>query len=246
MCNVIDILHEDNHCLAVDKPAGLLAQGDATGEPTVIDEVRAYLKERYEKPGNVFVGLVHRLDRPTSGVMLLARTSKAAGRLSAQFRDGAIEKTYRAVVEGFVSPDSGEWADTLLKDERLNVVEVVPEGTHGGHEAAVAFRVLGRDARTTTLELRPRTGRSHQLRVQLASRGFPIVGDRKYGASTALLALDGKPRVALHAERLTFKHPTREGAISVVAPVPADWPASTSGTSARPSGSSKPGGFPGR
>ncbi len=115
---MVPVLYEDNHCLALDKPAGLLAQGDATGEPTLLDAVRAYLKDRYRKPGNVFVGLVHRLDRPTSGVMLLARTSKAAGRLAAQFREGAVEKTYRAVVEGSVADDAGEWCDVLLKDER--------------------------------------------------------------------------------------------------------------------------------
>jgi 23S rRNA pseudouridine1911/1915/1917 synthase len=243
---MVPVLYEDNHCLALDKPAGLLAQGDATGEPTLLDAARAYLKDRYRKPGNVFVGLVHRLDRPTSGVMLLARTSKAAGRLSAQFRDGTVEKTYRAVVEGSVADDSGEWCDVLRKDERRNVVEVVPGGTRGGREAHLAFRVLGRGRGTTTLELRPTTGRGHQLRVQLASRGFPIVGDRKYGASTTLRALDGRPRVALHAERLTFRHPTRGEAIAVAAPVPADWPSSASGTSAAPSGSSTPGGSPGR
>ena len=238
---MVPILYEDNHCLALDKPAGLLAQGDATGEPTLIDEARAYLKGRYGKPGNVFVGLVHRLDRPTSGVLLLARTSKAAGRLSAQFRDGTVEKAYRAVVEGSVADDSGEWCDVLLKDERRNVVEVVPAGTRGGREARLAFRVLGRGRGMTTLELRPTTGRGHQLRVQLASRGVPIVGDRKYGATTTLRALDGKPRVALHAERLTFRHPTRGGAISVAAPVPADWPASASGTPGRRRDSSTPG-----
>jgi 23S rRNA pseudouridine1911/1915/1917 synthase len=222
---MLDVLLEDNHCLAVNKPAGLSTQGDVTGEPSLIDEARAYLKTRYDKPGNVFVGLVHRLDRPVSGVVLLARTSKAAGRLSAQFRAGTVEKVYWAVVEGgALREESGEWSDTLWKDERRNVVSVVPKGTPGGVEARLAFRVLERRARTITLELRPTTGRSHQLRIQLATRGLPIVGDRKYGAATTLWALDGKPRVALHARRLTFTHPTRPGAISVSAPVPADWP----------------------
>jgi 23S rRNA pseudouridine1911/1915/1917 synthase len=222
---MLDVLFEDNHCLAVNKPAGLLTQGDVTGEPTLIDAARAYLKARYDKPGNVFVGLVHRLDRPVSGVVLLARTSKAAGRLSAQFREGTVEKVYWAVVEGRAPREvSGEWSDTIWKDERRNVVGVVPEGTPGGVEARLAFRVLGRRARTIALELRPITGRSHQLRVQLAARGWPIVGDRKYGATTTLWAIDGKPRIALHARRLTFTHPTRPEAISVPAPVPADWP----------------------
>ncbi|MBV8077896.1 MAG: RluA family pseudouridine synthase [Planctomycetaceae bacterium] len=233
---MLEILFEDNHCLAVNKPAGLLTQGDATGEPTLLDPVRAYLKGRYHKPGNVYIGLVHRLDRPASGVVLLARTSKAAGRLSAQFRRGTVVKTYWAVVEGHCSADSGEWADRLIKDARRNVVRVAGRRTEGGLEALLAFRVLGRDRKTTTLELRPMTGRSHQLRVQLASRGLPIVGDRKYGASSQLLAIDGRPRVALHARQLTFTHPTQGEAISVSAPVPADWPATGSGTTGRTSG----------
>jgi 23S rRNA pseudouridine1911/1915/1917 synthase len=219
------VLYEDNHCLALDKPAGLLTQGDATGEPTLVEEAREYLRARYEKPGNVYVGLVHRLDRPTSGVVLLARTSKAAGRLSEQFRNGTIGKVYWAVVEGASAQEEGEWSDTLLKDEARNVVEVVPTGTPGGQVARLAFRVLGHEGRTALLELRPTTGRSHQLRVQLASRGLPIVGDRKYGARSTLIALDGRPRVALHAKELTFTHPTRGEALSVSAPVPADWPA---------------------
>jgi 23S rRNA pseudouridine1911/1915/1917 synthase len=224
---MLEILLEDNHCLAVNKPAGLLTQGDVTGEPSLIDEARGYLKTRYSKPGNVYVGLVHRLDRPVSGVVLLARTSKAAGRLSEQFRAGTVEKVYQAIVErggSELGEESGEWTDTLWKDERRNVVSVVPEDTPGGVEARLAYRVVERRSRTITLELRPITGRSHQLRVQLAARGLPIVGDRKYAATSTLRALDGKPRIALHASRLTFTHPTRPEAISVSAPVPADWP----------------------
>ena len=233
---MLEIVYEDNHCLAVNKPAGLLAQGDATGEPCVLDEARAYLKVKYAKPGNVFVGLVHRIDQPTSGVMLLARTSKAASRLSEQFREGSIEKVYWAVVEGRVPPGSGEWSDALLKDETRNVVSVVPPGTPGARAAALAYRVLGSSGRASLVEVRPLTGRSHQIRVQLAARGLPIVGDRKYGAVTRLLATDGKPRVALHARSLTFSHPTRREAISVTAEVPADWPWSEAGMSseARP------------
>lgn len=221
---MLEIVYEDNHCLAVNKPAGLLAQGDVTGEPCVLDEARAYLKVKYAKPGNVFVGLVHRIDQPTSGVMLLARTSKAASRLSEQFREGSIEKVYWAIVEGRVPAGSGEWRDALLKDETRNVVSVVPPGTPGARPAALAYRVLGSTGRTSLLEVRPLTGRSHQIRVQLAARGLPIVGDRKYGAVTRLLATDGEPRVALHARSLTFSHPTRREAISATAELPADWP----------------------
>jgi 23S rRNA pseudouridine1911/1915/1917 synthase len=221
---MLTILYEDNHCLAIDKPAGLLTQGNVTGEPSLIEEARAYLKARYRKPGNVYVGLVHRLDRPVSGVVLLAKTSKAASRLSEQFREGRVEKVYWAAVEGVVAAEEGQWVDFLRKDQHRNVVAVVPVGATGGKEARLAFRVLGQEQGRTALELRPLTGRSHQLRVQLASRGLPIVGDRKYGARSSLRALDGKPRVALHARALSFEHPTRREAILVVAPLPADWP----------------------
>lgn len=240
----VTVLFEDNHCLALDKPAGLLTQGDATGEPSLVDWARGYLKERYDKPGNVYVGLVHRLDRPTSGVVLLARTSKAAARLSEQFRKGTVEKVYWAVVEGNCPTEAGEWTDTLSKDEERNFVEVVEAGSDGAREARVAFRVLGRAGPTSTLELRPITGRSHQLRVQLAARGLPIVGDRKYGAKAELRASDGRHRVALHARGLTFTHPTLKEAISIAAPVPADWPASSRGTTAGTTRSSRPGESP--
>lgn len=233
---MIDVLYEDNHCLAVNKPAGLLSQGDDTREPTLVDAARTYLKEKYRKPGNVYVGLVHRLDRPSSGVVLLARTSKAAARLSTQFREGTVEKVYWAIVEGECRAESGEWTDLLVKDEARNVVELARAGSAHAQVATLEFRVVERATRSCWLEVRPRTGRGHQIRVQLASRGLPIVGDRKYGAATTLRALDGKPRVALHARRLTFKHPTLLEARTAIAPVPADWPwRSREGSSESPS-----------
>ena len=221
---MIPILFEDNHCLAVDKPAGLLSQGDITGVPSVVDLARDYLKARYAKPGNVFVGLVHRLDRPTSGVVLLARTSKGAARFSEEFRNGRVAKTYEAVAEGAWAEDAGEWEDWLLKDDRTNVVASVSSGTPGAQSARLAYQVIGRSPGRVTMELRPTTGRGHQLRVQLASRGLPIVGDAKYGARSRLLALDGMPRIALHARELRIKHPTRPEPLTIVAPMPADWP----------------------
>ncbi len=225
----LEIIYEDNHLIAVNKPAGMLAQGDDTGDPSLVDLVREDLRARFQKPGNVYVGLLHRLDRPVSGVVLLARTSKAASRLSSQFRDGRVEKVYWAIVEGAPAEAEGEWTDTLLKEEAKNLVRVVPGGTRGGQEARLRFRVRERERRggdriQTWLELMPVTGRSHQLRVQLASRGLPIVGDLKYGAGARLKALDGGGRIALHARSLVVTHPTRGEAISIVAPVPADWP----------------------
>ena len=225
---MIPILLEDNHCLVLDKPAGLLSQGDAGGDLSLVDVVAAYLKEKYAKPGNVFVGLVHRLDRTTSGVILVARTGKAATRLADQFRRGEVSKTYLAVVEGLWRlDDAGEMTDWLLKDEASNTVATVLPGTPGAQEARLTYQLVDRRLGRSTVELRPTTGRGHQLRVQLASRGLPIVGDRKYGARSRLDALDGRPRIALHARELRFTHPTRGELLAISAPLPADWPDAT-------------------
>jgi 23S rRNA pseudouridine1911/1915/1917 synthase len=220
----LDVLFEDNHCLAINKPAGLPSQADESGAESLVDVATRYLRQKYGKPGNVYVGLLHRLDRPTSGVVLLAKTSKAAGRLSSQFREGTISKVYWAIVEGVPAQGEGEWVDRLEKDREVNRSRVVEEGKLAGKEARVAFRVLERAGGATKLELRPHTGRSHQLRAQLASRGLPILGDSKYRAKTRVLASDGRGRIALHARELAFRHPTRGEVIEVVAPVPADWP----------------------
>ena len=220
---MLDVLYEDNHCLVVCKPAGLLSQADVTGDLSLVDLVKQDLNDRFNKPGNVYLGLIHRLDRPVSGVVLLARTSKAADRLSAQFRSGTIQKTYWAWVEGKFNEAEGEWVDHLLKDAGRNVVETV-EADEGGKEARLHVRLIAQASRTSLVELKPHTGRSHQLRVQLASRGWPIVGDKKYGASRSFFATDGGPRIALHAYSLVFKHPITQQSIEVTAPIPGDWP----------------------
>ncbi len=188
----LEVLYEDNHCLAVNKPAGLPSQGDESGAETLVDRrPTRYLKQRYGKPGNVYVGLVHRLDRPTSGVVLLARTSKAAGRLAAQFREGTIGKVYWAIVEGSPTEDEGIWIDRIEKDRRVNrVAHRRPWRTRAARRRAVDFRVLARWSNLARLELRPLTGRSHQLRVQFASRGLPILGDGKYGARGRIVAAE--------------------------------------------------------
>lgn len=231
----LEVLYEDNHCLAVNKPAGLPSQADASGDSSLVDLAARYLRERYGKTGNVYVGLVHRLDRPTSGVVLLARTSKAAGRLAEQFRAGSVQKVYWAIVEGAPRDDEGVWYDRIIKDPRTNVSRRVASAAEEGKEAGVRFRVLERRRDSTLLELRPMTGRGHQLRVQLASRGMPIVGDGKYGAGSRIRAMDGGGRIALHARSLRFMHPTRAEEIEVVAPVPADWPGPARSRPERPS-----------
>ncbi len=220
----LEVLLEDNHCLAVNKPAGVPSQGDETGSASLVDMARSYLRIKYAKPGEVYLGLLHRLDRPTSGVVLLARTSKAAGRLSEQFRSGTVQKVYWAIVEGAPAEPEGEWVDHLEKDESRNVTRVVASHSPEGKHARSRFRVLERRGGLTKIELQPGTGRGHQLRVQLASRGMPILGDVKYGSLGRLRAGDGGSRIALHARGLGFNHPTKREWTWVEAPPPADWP----------------------
>jgi len=212
--SALRVVYEDNHCLAVIKPAGLLTAGDRTGDVSLVDQVRDYLRAKYNKPGNVFVGVVHRLDRPVAGVVLFARTSKAAARLSEQFRAGRVEKVYQALVEGRVTRREGDLVDRLVKDHRTNVVRRSAQDEPSARESRLYFRRLKRTADATLLEIRPQTGRSHQIRVQLAAMGHPIVGDRKYGSKRPF-----EEGIALRAVQLTFEHPTTKQAITVEAAV---------------------------
>jgi 23S rRNA pseudouridine1911/1915/1917 synthase len=214
----LEILFEDHHCLAVVKPAGW-ASAHFQGEEETLDRaVKAYLKEKYHKPGNVFLGVVHRLDRPVSGVLLFARTSKAAARLSEQFREGSIEKVYWAIVEGQVQRSAGSLEDWLLRDREVGRVEIVEPRTPGARQALLHYQRRGSLGDLTWLEIRPQTGRTHQLRVQLAHHGHPIFGDAKYGAVHTF-----KPGIALHARSLTFLHPVRYEPVMLTAELPAHW-----------------------
>lgn len=213
----IDVLFEDNHLLAVWKPAGMLTMGDDTGDVTMVDAAREYLRVKYNKPGNVYVGVVHRLDRPVSGVLLLARTSKAASRLSDQFRRNAVRKTYRAIVEGHSPVAEAELTDWLLKDKQTNVVSVVDQNVQGAQKCVLRYRVAEKQNSVSQLDVEPQTGRSHQIRVQLAECGLPIVGDGKYGST-----IRKGGRISLHAVSLEFEHPTQKQPLKVVAPIPED------------------------
>lgn len=220
------VLFEDNHCLAVAKPAPLLTQGVPAGLPTLEAWAKDYLRIRYGKPGKVYLGVPHRLDRPVSGVVLFARNSKAAARVAEQFQRHQVTKVYRAIVDGIVDPPEGVWEDHLRKLPDEARAEVVPAGSPGAKLAESRYRVLGESEEQSLVELRPKTGRTHQLRVQTASRGWPIRGDELYGSATPF----GPPAdhrrdriIALHAYSLTFLHPIRYEPVTVTAPLPAHW-----------------------
>jgi 23S rRNA pseudouridine1911/1915/1917 synthase len=214
----LEILFEDNHCLAVDKPAGALSTHYQGGEETLDRAAKAYLKRKYHKPGNVFLGVVHRLDRPVSGVLLFARTSKAAARLAEQFREGSVEKVYWAVVEGEVARQAGSLEDWLYRDRQRGRVEVVPPGSEGARQALLHYQKRAGHAGLTLMEIRPQTGRTHQLRVPLALHGHPIYGDAKYGAVHTF-----SRGIGLHARSLTFLHPVRYEPVTLTAEVPRPW-----------------------
>ncbi len=215
-----EVLYLDNHLLVVAKPAGLLVQADATGDPDLLTLGKAFLKERYDKPGNVFLGLVHRLDRPVSGVVVLARTSKAASRLSDQFRRRTPEKRYLALVEGRLD-GSGTREDWLVKIDRH--VRIIQPGTPGAKRAELRWQVLATErtkaGALSLVEVELLTGRAHQIRVQLAALGHPIWGDLRYGAAREF---DGR-NLALHSYRLTVEHPTKRERMAFSALPPQTW-----------------------
>jgi 23S rRNA pseudouridine1911/1915/1917 synthase len=214
----LEILYEDNHCIAIAKPAGAVSAHFQGKEETLDRMVKAYLKEKYNKPGNVFLGVVHRLDRVVSGVLLFARNSKAAERLSRQFREGTVDKVYWAVVEGEVGKAAGSLEDWLLRNQKIHRVEVVEPRTPHSRQALLHFQRKAIHGGLTWLELRPQTGRTHQLRVQLAHHDFPIYGDAKYGSIHTF----GRS-IGLHARSLTFLHPVRYEPVTLKADVPRNW-----------------------
>ncbi|WP_033316648.1 RluA family pseudouridine synthase [Pontibacter roseus] len=214
---MLDVLFEDNHVLVVNKPAGLLVHGDETGDECLADIAKLYLKEKYNKPGNVFVGVVHRLDRPVSGVVLLAKTSKALTRLNELFRSKKTIKTYWAVVHNKPAVEQQTLVHWLIKDSSRNVTKAYARENSNGQRSELSYRLISQHQKSYLLEVNPITGRPHQIRVQLASMNCPIAGDLKYGAPAPL----PDKSIALHARRLQFEHPTLKTIISVSAPPPA-------------------------
>lgn len=213
------LLYVDNHLLALYKPAGLLVQGDQTGEVSLLDLGRLWIKEEYGKLGKVFLALVHRLDRPVAGVVLFCRTSKAANRVSRQFRENTMAKTYLAVVEGIPEELSGRLVNQLERLEGRSS-RVVDSPTALSQEARLRYRVLQSQASRTLIEIQLETGKHHQIRLQLAHSGCPIVGDLRYGASSPL----PQKQIALFARELTLTHPTLREEITIKCPQPNGWP----------------------
>lgn len=202
-----EILYEDNHLLVVVKPANLPVMADDSGDPDLQSLLKAFLKERDGKPGQVFLALVHRLDRPVGGVMVFAKTSKAASRLSAQIRERTTGKEYLTVLRGTPSPEQHGLEDFLLKDERTRTSRVVPAGTPGAKLAVLDYRVLQSLPGVSLVWVRIHTGRPHQIRVQFASRGTPILGDWRYGGVSEPAGTQGD--IALWCLAMTVDHPTR-------------------------------------
>jgi len=209
-----EVLYLDNHLLVVRKPAGLLIQGDRTGDPTLLEQAREYVKRRYNKPGNVFLGLVHRLDRPVSGVVVFARTSKAASRLSEQFRTRRVNKTYLALVEGEI-PQQGEFEDQIARRETKSRIV-----NQGGQRAVLTFLRRSIHEGVSCVEISLGTGRHHQIRVQFAHRGYPILGDFKYGSRRPF----PEKSIALLAQSLTLTHPTLQEEMTFSTEPDAYWP----------------------
>ena len=212
----INILFEDNHLLVVEKPINMPVCGDESRDLDLLTYLKKYIKEKYNKPGNVYLGLVHRLDRPVGGVMVFAKTSKAASRLSKQVQEHILEKTYIAVCEGKVDSD-GKMIDYLIKDSKNNQ-SYVTDKEHG-KESILSFKRLAYKDNKSLVEIYLKTGRSHQIRVQFSSRGFPLVGDAKYNPNS-----NNKTNVALFAKKLCFEHPISKEKLIFELDIPKRYP----------------------
>jgi 23S rRNA pseudouridine1911/1915/1917 synthase len=215
---MLDVLYEDNHLLAINKPAMLPTMGVAADAPSLLTLAKEYIRRKYSKPGEVYLGIVSRLDAPVTGVVLIARTSKAAARLSEMFKRRDVQKTYWALVEGRIEPAGGRLVHFLRKDERHRKVLVATAVTEGAQRAELNYRTLEFAKGKTLLEIELLTGRKHQIRVQFADAFSPVIGDRKYGSRRPF-----PHGIALHSKRLAFEHPVKKSPIVIEAPLPAAW-----------------------
>lgn len=215
---MMQVLYEDNHIIIVSKRAGEIVQGDKTGDVPLSETVAAYLKEKYSKPGNVFVGVPHRLDRPVSGVVVLAKTSKALSRLNDMFRAGSVDKRYLAIVKNKPEEPQGRLENWLVRNEKQNRSYAYDKEVPGSKKAVLNYKLVASSVNYNLLEVELLTGRHHQIRCQLARMGCPIKGDLKYGAERS--NPDGS--ISLHAFHVTFEHPVSHEMIDVKAPLPDD------------------------
>ena len=213
----LTILHEDNHIIVVMKPQGLASCGDESGDDNMLEQVRRYVKETYNKPGNVYIGLIHRLDRPTGGVMVFAKTSKAASRLAEQMRNGDFEKKYLAVLVGTPKEPKGTLVNYLKKNPVNNMVYICTQTTDGAKMASLEYRVLEEKGGYCLADIKLHTGRTHQIRVQMAGISHPVYGDMRYGGENAK-----KGNLALWAYSLTFTHPVTKERLRFMLEPPAE------------------------
>ena len=228
MSSGLKVLYEDNHVIAVFKPAGVLSQGDNTGDPSIFDDVKKYLKEKYHKPGNVFLGLVHRLDRPVSGIILFAKTSKGASRLSEQFRNHTIQKTYHGIVVGKPAVDRQDvkgkvkkislFAQGFSNKSDQQILEEIKRATVT-RTAELYYEVVKSNEKYSLVKIMPKTGRFHQIRIQMTQMGNPILGDVKHGAKESL----PDKSIALCATNISFKAATEEKVINLAIDLPENW-----------------------
>lgn len=214
----IQVIYEDNHLIAVNKASGDITQGDKTGDLALPEKVKTWIAKKYNKPGNVYLGVIHRLDRPTSGVLFFSKTSKALARMNALFRDQQVEKTYWAIVQSRPKVEKGTLLDYLKKNTKQNKSYSVDKKESGAKESTLDYALIAESDKYFLLEIHPHTGRHHQIRTQLANMGCIIKGDLKYGAKTS--NKDGS--ISLHAREVSFIHPVSEEKITVSAEVPND------------------------
>ena len=217
---MIKVIYEDNHLLVVEKPVNVLSQGDDTNDKDMVNLLKDYIKVKYNKPGNVFIGLVHRLDRPVGGIMVFAKTSKAASRLSEQVRNKSFKKTYRAVLNGNMKKDNDTLKDYLYKNKKTNMVSVVNKNHKDAKDAELSYETIAKNEKFSMVQVDLKTGRPHQIRVQFSSRKHPLFGDQRYGQDVNKKG----DQIALWSYKIEITHPTTKEKMEFICEPPNKYP----------------------